>query len=138
MTVGAATGPTWRTRCGRRWAPRVVASAFVASGVVHLVRPGVFESMIPKSMPGPKELVYLSGLAELICAAGLFARARWAGPASVAVLLAVWPGNLQMALDVTAAAGSDDTAKVVLTWARLPLQIPMMWAVMQDRGQTEG
>jgi len=118
-----------------RWAPRAVAAALFTSGVVHLVRPGVFEPMIPTSMPGPREVVYLSGIAELICAVGLFKRARWAGPASVAVLLAVWPGNLQMALDVTAASGPDDTAKVALVWARLPLQIPMMWAVMQDREQ---
>jgi uncharacterized membrane protein len=110
-----------------------MATAFLVSGVVHLVRPSVFEPLIPKSLPGPTELVYLSGVAELICAAGLLKRARWAGPASVAVLLAVWPGNFQMAFDVTADAGADDTVKVALVWARLPLQIPMMWAAMQDR-----
>ena len=95
-----------------------MATAFLVSGVVHLVRPSVFEPLVPKSLPGPT---------------GLLKRARWAGPASVAVLLAVWPGNFQMAFDVTADAGADDTVKVALVWARLPLQIPMMWAAMQDR-----
>jgi len=131
--AAAAAGPVLGYRSRRRWAPRLVAAAFTASGIVHLVKPSVFTPMIPASMPGPRGIVYLSGVAELVCAAGLFTRSRWAGPASVAVLLAVWPGNLSMALDVTATAGSDDTAKVVLLWARLPLQIPMMWAVMQDR-----
>jgi uncharacterized membrane protein len=139
MSQASAEAVGWSPAAGgrsrRRWAPRAVAAALFTSGVVHLVRPSVFEPMIPTSMPGPKEIVYLSGIAELICAVGLFKRARWAGPASVAVLLAVWPGNLQMALDVTAASGPDDTAKVALVWARLPLQIPMMWAVMQDREQ---
>ena len=131
-----STSPAARRSTDRsphRWAPRALACAFLASGVIHLVRPSVFESLIPKSLPGPTELVYVSGLAELICAAGLWRRARWAGPASVAVLAAVWPGNLQMALDVTATAGPGDTANVAAAWARLPLQIPMMWAAMQDR-----
>ena len=110
-----------------------MAAAFAVSGIVHLARPAVFEAMIPSALPIPTGLVYLSGVAELACAAGLLRRARWAGPTSVAVLLAVWPGNLQMALDVTSAAGPGDTSKVVAVWARLPLQIPMVWAVMQDR-----
>ena len=110
-----------------------MAAAFLASGVVHLVKPAFFEPLIPSAMPRPTGIVYVSGVAELICAVGLLRRARWAGPASVAVLLAVWPGNLQMALDVTNAAGPGDTGKVVAVWARMPLQIPMMWAVMQDR-----
>jgi uncharacterized membrane protein len=101
--------------------------------VIHLVKPRVFEALIPEALPRSTEVVYLSGVAELICAAGLVRRTRWAGPASVAVLLAVWPGNFQMAFDVTSSAGPDDRAKVVAAWARLPLQIPMMWAAMQDR-----
>ena len=129
----AVAGPT---RSSRRWAPRALAVAFLTSGVIHLVRPSVFEPLIPRSLPGPTELVYVSGVAELICAVGLLRRARWAGPASVAVLLAVWPGNLQMALDVTANAGPDDTAKVAAVWARMPLQIPMIWAALQDRDRS--
>ncbi len=107
--------------------------AFATSGVIHLVRPSVFEPLIPPSLPAPTELVYVSGVAELVCAVGLLTRRRWAGPASVALLLAVWPGNVQMALDVTGSAGPDDQLKVAAVWARLPLQLPMMWAAMQGR-----
>lgn len=131
--MSAAPSVPGPTRSARRWAPRALAVAFLTSGVIHLVKPSVFEPLIPKSMPGPRALVYGSGVAELICAAGLFRRARWAGPASVAVLLAVWPGNVSMALDVTANAGPGETAKVAVVWARLPLQIPMIWAALQDR-----
>ena len=132
----ASTAVAGRTRSTHRWAPRALAVAFLTSGVIHLVKPSVFEPLIPKSLPGPTELVYVSGVAELICAVGLLRRARWAGPASVAVLLAVWPGNLQMALDVTANAGPDDTGKVIAVWARMPLQIPMIWAALQDRDRS--
>jgi uncharacterized membrane protein len=107
--------------------------AFATSGIIHLVKPSVFESLIPPTLPRPTELVYLSGVAELVCAAGLLARRRWAGPVSVAVLLGVWPGNFQMALDVTRSAGPGDQLQVAAVWARLPLQLPMMWAVMQGR-----
>ena len=112
--------------------------AFATSGLIHLVRPTVFESMIPRALGRPTALVEVSGVAELICAAGLLGGRRWAGPASVGVLLAVWPGNLQMALDVTAAAGPGDQLKVAAVWARLPLQLPMMWAAMQGRPPRPG
>ena len=106
---------------------------FLASGLVHLARPSVFEPLIPPELPAPTELVYVSGLAELVCGFGLLTGRRWAGPASVAVLVAVWPGNFQMTRDLTARAGPEDRLKLAAAWARLPMQLPMMWAAMQGR-----
>ena len=116
----------------RVWAPRALAAAFLTSGIVHMVKPSVFTPLIPPALPSPEGFVYVSGVAELICAAGLLARSRWAGPASVAVLLGVFPGNVQMALDVTSAAQPGDGPKVAACWCRLPLQIPMIWAALQN------
>ena len=116
----------------RRWAPRVLAGAFITSGVIHLVRPSVFTPLVPRSLPSATGIVYISGIAELVCAAGLLARTRWAGPASAAVLVAVFPGNVQMALDVSGSAGPGDTAKLLAVWGRLPLQLPMIWAAFQN------
>ncbi len=110
-----------------------MGAGFLASGLVHMVRPSVFEPLIPPELPAATELVYLSGVAELVCAFGLLTGRRWAGPASVAVLLAVWPGNFQMARDVSATAGPDDQLKAAAVWVRLPMQLPMMWAAMQGR-----
>ena len=113
---------------------RAVAGAFVVSGVVHLVRPQVFEPIVPPQLPGRSQLVVISGVAELACAAGLFVpqTRRVAGPAATALLAAVWPANLYMALLKDRAARRSPTAKNqairVATWARLPLQIPMMRA----------
>lgn len=121
----------------RRWAPRGVAAAFLASGVTHLVRPSVFTPLVPRALPRPTELVYASGAAELACAAGLARGDRWAGPASAALLVAVLPGNVQMALDATAAARRRRTPKRVAfavgCWVRVPLQAPLVWAVLQGR-----
>ncbi len=115
-----------------RWAPKALAALLVTSGVVHLVRPRVFEPLIPSAFPNATEIVYVSGVVELVCAAGLLTRQRWAGPVSVAVLLAVWPGNLQMAITTTQEAGIS-SPRAIATWLRMPLQIPLMWMAMQDR-----
>jgi uncharacterized membrane protein len=114
---------------------RVVAATFLVSGVIHLVRPRVFEPAVPRALPRPRDLVLASGLAELACAAGLAVPAtrRVAGPASAALLAAVFPANVQMAVDgVHGFARHRTQARAVraaVTIARLPLQWPLIrWA----------
>jgi len=88
--------------------------------------------MMPPVLPAPGALVVLSGLAELACAAGLVGGTRWAGPASAALLLAIFPGNIQMALD----AAGDPAAEplwVAAVWLRLPLQVPLIWVALRER-----
>jgi len=101
-----------------------LAAAFATSGVIHLVAPKVFEGIVPGWLPRPRALVYVSGVAELICAAGLLADAEWAGPASAGVLLAVWPANIQMAIDST--RSKQSLVRQIATWGRVPAQIPMI------------
>jgi uncharacterized membrane protein len=48
-----------------------LAALFATSGTVHLARPAVFEPPVPRWLPGHRELVLGSGVAELGCAAGL-------------------------------------------------------------------
>lgn len=107
---------------------RGLVAAFLVSGTVHLVRPQVFEGTIPRALPRPRDLVVWSGVAELVCAAGLLVPAtrRPAGVASAALLAAVYPANVQMAVDgvrgVRRARTPAAVARAVLTLARLPLQ----------------
>lgn len=106
----------------------VLVVLFTVSGFVHLVRPGVFTPIVPDALPSHRLLVYVSGVAELLCAAGLVWRRtrRIAGWASVALLVAVFPANLTMAIDTWR---NDDasSAYVAGTLLRLPLQLPMIW-----------
>lgn len=104
---------------------KVVVSAFLLSGVVHLVRPQTFMPLMPRWVPKHREVIYASGVAELACAAGLLVPAtrRAAGLASVGVLLGVYPGNLKMAVD---ASRTPNTALKAAAFARLPLQLPMI------------
>ena len=126
-----------RRRCAR-YCPWIVAAAFTVSGVVHLTHPATFTPLVPSFLPWPTELVYASGIAELICAAGLWRRDRWAGIAAAALLVVIWPGNLQHA--ITAQQGGYGPQTAVVTLIRLPLQIPLIWFALQsgrDQGRRE-
>jgi len=80
---------------------KVVVGAFLVSGTVHILRPRTFEPLMPSWVPAHREVIIGSGVAELACAAGMLAppTRRWAGLASAALLVAVFPGNVQMAVD---------------------------------------
>lgn len=116
----------------RRWSPFALAALFAGSGVLHLVRPEVYLPLVPRGLPDPGLLVAVSGLAELVCAGALVTRQPWAGPASVALLVAILPGNIQFAID-QAADPVADSRLVLAAWLRLPLQLPMIWAALQAR-----
>lgn len=111
----------------------MLAGSFLFSGVMHFVRPETFESIIPKSLPAHRTLVYVSGAAELLCAAGLLhpRTRRAAGIASAALLVAVFPANLNMAGQAGRRLADDpeDTKKqgmLAASVARLPMQLPMI------------
>ncbi|MCZ4500886.1 MAG: rane protein-like protein [Marmoricola sp.] len=72
-------------------------------------------------------MVVVSGVAELLGAMGMLLRRtrRTAGVASAVLLLAVFPGNVVMALDALRDGGA---VAVVLTLVRLPLQLPLIRA----------
>jgi uncharacterized membrane protein len=114
----------WRHRT-----PWIVAAAFSASGVVHLVHPATFTRIVPTFLPAKTGLVYVTGVAELVCAAGLWRRDRWAGLAAATLLVVIWPANLQMAIN---AQRGDVLITKVEDWIRLPLQIPLIWCALQS------
>ncbi len=109
---------------------KVVVGAFLASGTVHLVRPETFMPLMPKAVPAHREVIYASGVAELLCAVGLLnpRTRRLAGLASAALLVGVFPGNIKMAVD---AMGTNNARFKAVTLARLPLQLPLIRASLR-------
>ncbi len=103
----------------------LLAAIFTASGVIHLVKPAVYEPLMPRFVPRHREVILGSGVAELACAAGLVhpRTRRTAAWASVALLVGVFPGNLKMAND---ARRSGNTRFRAIAYGRLPLQLPMI------------
>lgn len=104
---------------------KIVIGAFLVSGTVHLVKPEVFKPLMPSWVPAHQEVIVASGVAELVCAAGLAVPStrRAAGLASAALLAGVFPGNVKMAVD--AMRGSNRPLQAAAL-ARLPLQLPMI------------
>jgi uncharacterized membrane protein len=119
----------------RTAAPLGMAAAFAVSGAVHFVRPSAFEPLMPRILPegAHRALIYASGAAEVVCALGLLRRRPWAPNLSTAVLVAVFPANLQMALDSGTGRNPGAADSRAVGWGRLPLQAAMIWAVRQGR-----
>jgi len=96
--------------------------------VAHFVNPGFFDEIVPRALPGPtRGWTYLSGLAELACAAAVARRStrRTGGLAAALVFVAVFPANVQMAIDWRTRPAAEQAA----AYGRLPLQIPLvLWA----------
>lgn len=114
---------------------KILTVAFVTSGVIHLVRPQVFEDTIPPQLPAHRELVLVSGVAELAGAVGMWLprTRRVAGMASALLLVAVFPANVQMTLDAAEAVQTKGSSPERIAWlsgtvARLPLQLPLIRA----------
>ncbi|RNL65103.1 hypothetical protein EFK50_03785 [Nocardioides marmoriginsengisoli] len=109
---------------------KIVVAGFLASGTVHLVKPEVFEPLMPDWVPMHREVIIYSGIAELACAAGmLFPPTRkLAGLASAALLAGVFPGNVKMAVD---ASRSKNVPFKAAAYGRLPLQLPMIRAALR-------
>jgi uncharacterized membrane protein len=138
-THGGATVQSATMRNVQRKASLALAAAFATSAGVHLVRPQSFASIMPRVIPQEHHtnLIYASGVAELICSVGLLRRTRWAAPASVALLVAVFPANVQMALDAGSGRNQGPADSAVVAWGRLPLQALMVWAALQARPETD-
>jgi len=132
MTVAAQPCPGGWGRL-RQASPYLLAGLLTVAGASHFVATDAYAAIVPRALPAHRALVYLSGLAELGCAAGLAAprTRRAAGWAAAGLFVVVFPANVSMALD----RGGHSAAYAALVLARLPLQLPLIWwAVTIARG----
>lgn len=117
-----------------RW---LLALLYAAAGVVHLVSPLPFVTITPPWVPRPELIVALTGVAELLGAAGLL-QPRWpairraAGWGLAAYALCVWPANVQhMLLDL---ARPDRGLGLGYHVPRLAAQPLLIWAALWASG----
>jgi uncharacterized membrane protein len=111
-----------RRRRRRDRAARTLGPFFLVAGALHFVKPRAYEAIVPPYVPRAREVVAVSGLAELAggvsAATGRFPRfTRWW---LTALLLAVFPANVHMAVNPEQVRGPDIPR--VLLWLRLPVQ----------------
>ena len=109
-----------------------LAAFFINVGVDHFVNPNFYLSIMPPALPLHSEAVYLSGFFEVlggICVLIPGFR-KIAGWGLVALLIAVYPANIYMA--ITPEAFPD--LSIALLYARLALQFVFFyWAYSVTR-----
>jgi uncharacterized membrane protein len=105
----------------------VAAVLYIGAGSLHFIRPEPYLRIVPPYVPWHAAMVRISGAFEILGGLGLLlpATRRAAAWGLVALLIAVFPANLYMAMypvDAGAAAIAP-----VLRWGRLPLQALLIW-----------
>ena len=115
----------------------VLALLYAIAGVLHLVAPRPFLAIMPGGLPFPNEIVFLTGIAEILGAAALAqgwsASLRKAGAIGLALYaVCVFPANINhMILDMS----SPDPK---LGWAyhgpRMLLQPVLVWLALWVSG----
>ena len=107
-----------------RW---LLAGLFVVAGVMHFVRPEFYVSVMPTYLSWHLELVYVSGVCEVVLGVLLVVprTRRVAAWGLIALLIAVFPANVHMALN----PDPFPSVPPAVLWARLPLQaVFVAWA----------
>ena len=100
-------------------ASRALVGFFLIAGTLHFTHTRLYEAIMPPWVPARREVVYLSGAAEIAGALGalLPATRAAAGWWLTATLVAVFPANVHMALHP-----EGYPIPAWLLYARLPLQ----------------
>jgi len=113
-----------------RW---MLAAVLVAAGVMHFANPWFFVQIMPPYLPWHWQIVYVSGVIEIVLGLALIVPAtkRLAAWGAIALFIAVFPANLHMAManvqfDPPPAMGQPSQTAA---WMRLPLQLVLIaWA----------
>lgn len=113
-----------------------MAINFVVVGVTHFTHADVFAAIMPPYLPLHLELVWLSGVFEILGGIGLLIPKlrRAAGWGLLALLIAVFPANLHMALNEVYLPVDWLPQSQVGLWVRLPFQLVFAAAVAYASG----
>ncbi len=105
----------------------ILGIGFIFVGVLHFVRPSGFVAIVPPFLPAHLELVYISGVFEILGGIGLFLpkyrRVTIIG--LIALVIAVFPANIYMVMHPEEFATGWITPLAL--WIRLPLQPLLIW-----------
>jgi uncharacterized membrane protein len=101
----------------------IISSIFyVIVGIKHFIDPNFFLAIVPPYLPYHLELVYVSGLFEILFGVMiLFPKYRyWGSVGLILLLIAVFPANIYLFQSVEAQKAIGATQEIA-TW-RLPVQ----------------
>lgn len=118
---------------------RLLAAAgpfYVFAGVMHFVAPKIYEQIMPRWLPAHRELVYASGVAEIVGGVALMHPSRevrrFGGWWEAATMVGVFPANCDMAINYEKYPKVPGGRTGLI--ARLPLQVLFVaWALAAAR-----
>ena len=98
----------------------VMSWFYISAGLLHFTNTNWFLQIVPPYLPIKLELVYLSGLFEVILGIMLIVPAlrHYAGWGLILLLIAVYPANIYLAQTNGAAMNTS----ALVAWGRLPFQ----------------
>jgi uncharacterized membrane protein len=108
----------------------IMAAFYMFAGYMHFAKPDFYTILMPRWIPAHLELVYLSGVAEIACGAGLLIpqTRKMSAWATIAMLLALLPANFYIAIHNVPVFGATEGAGWKL-WFRILLQwVLIAWA----------
>jgi len=109
---------------------------FVFTGLGHFIRTREMAAMLPLSVPYRIELVYLTGILELLGAVGVWipSLTRLTGLLLILMLIAILPANIYSAINHVDFGGHE--AGPIYLLVRIPFQLFVIWwtyfATQQD------
>ena len=115
----------------------LLALLFIGAGINHFLHADFYASIIPPYLPWPFALVYVSGVFEVLLGALLLVprAAPLAAWGLIALLIAVFPANIHMALH----ADQYPRFPPAVLWGRLPFQGVLIawayWFTRKSRGR---
>ena len=120
----------------------VLGAFYVFAGANHFMDSDFYLPMMPPYLPTHRLLIDLSGLAEIACGIGVLVPqtrvvAAWG---TVALLIAVFPANLHVAIHNLPIGGASEGAGP-LNYVRLafqPVLIAWAWWYTRPEAPTEG
>lgn len=113
-----------------------LAVNFAIVGVAHFTHADLFVAIMPPYLPAHLELVWISGVFEILGAIGLLVplSRRFAGFGLLALLVAVFPANLHMAINEVYLPVEWLPQSQLGLWLRLPFQLVFAGAIWFSMG----
>ena len=115
----------------KRYAVFLMGALYVLAGINHFVHPEFYLKMLVGFLPYPVELNVISGVAEMICGAGIMTPVtrKFAAWGLIFLLIAIFPANINMAIH-----HEQWNFPVIALYGRLPLQLVLIWWAYQYTG----
>jgi uncharacterized membrane protein len=98
---------------------------YLLTGSYHFINPSFYKPIMPPYLPYHAESIFISGVCEILFALLLIplTTRRIAAWLLIALLIAVFPANIQMTINYI----NENNPQLWLSIVRLPVQVFLIW-----------